>query len=253
MKIEKLLLAALFILGVAFLYLVKNSGPKKNKDVIIVGTSADYPPYEFKDFKTDEVVGFDIDIVNEIGRRLGKKVEIKDIPFTSLVFDLFTRNIDILVAGMTPTERKAKAVNFSKKYLEGDPLVMLSRSSAGEFSEKDLYGKRIVVNTGYSAENYLSEIEGLDLIRVKSPADAFMILNSGAADIFVAAKSSLTTFLENKERAKQFKISTLPVEDSCAIAINKSDEKLLNLVNKAIDQMKNDGTIEKLKEKWKLT
>ena len=247
------------IISVAFIFiffflLIKQNHVKKDESRLIVGTSADYPPYAFIDTKTNTIVGFDIDIAQEIARRMQKKIVVKDIPFTSLIFDLLAKEIDIVAAGLTPTARKSKNVHFSQLYLQADPLIVLTKSAGPSITSlQDLAGKKVVVNTGYTADLYLSDKAGIDLVRLKTPAESFMALKSGSVDAFVAARSSLITFLNKQDVMNQFRMFILPDSgDSYALAINKNNEQLLHNVNMALDSMQQDGTLESLKKKWGL-
>ncbi|MDZ4906989.1 transporter substrate-binding domain-containing protein, partial [Clostridium perfringens] len=90
----------------------------KEKGKLVVGLSADYAPYEFhimKDGK-DEIVGFDVEIAKEIAKDMGVELEIKDMKFDSLVAAVPTGKIDMVISGMSPTEERKKAVDFSDIY-----------------------------------------------------------------------------------------------------------------------------------------
>ena len=254
-KSFKIVKYILFFFAVAAIIFALYSTKKfKNKNIIVIGTSADYPPYAFIDIKKNEIVGFDIDIIREVGQRLGKQVEIKDLPFAMLMLDLFSGDVDMVAAGLTPTPRKAKKVNFTQLYLQGDPLIALTRKGVASIVKlQDLVGKKIVVNTGYTADLYLSDKSNMDLMRLNSPAQCFMALKSGSVDVFVAARSSLVPFLEQKNGIDQFAMYVLPeTGDNYAIAIHQDNNQLLDGVNKALDSMRKDGTLEMLKKKWKL-
>lgn len=239
-----------------FIFIAYHTQSECDENILVVGTSADYQPYAFIDTKTDEVVGFDIDVASEIATRMGKQVAIKDTPFNMLIFDLFSGDVDIIAAGLTPTARKAKKVNFTQVYFDKDPLIALTKPGVMNItSVQDLIGKKVVVNTGYTADMYLTEQElDCEIVRLKSPAESLMALQSGSVDVFVSARSSLNPFLEQKNNADQFAMFLLPdTGDDYAIAIKKGNDKLLTSVNNAINMMRKDGTLDKLKKKWKLS
>ena len=85
---------------------------KEDSDVLYVGTNAEYPPFEYLD-ENGNVAGFDIDLMNEIAKIIGKKIEIKDMTFDGLIPALEANTIDIIIAGMTVNESKKKIMNFS--------------------------------------------------------------------------------------------------------------------------------------------
>jgi len=253
MKTIHLLLCLLLASSLFLLFKKINWAPQQNREnIFVVGTSPDYPPYSFFS-KQHEIVGFDIDIAREIAHRLNKKIVIKDMPFHSLIFELFAQNIDIIAAGMTPTERKSKKVSFSHTYLEGDALVVVTKQNSPDIiTVEALKNKKIAVNLGYTADLYLSDKDNVDLIRLETPADCFMALSSGTVDAFVAAKSSIATFLATQKN-NIFKIHTLPdTGESYALVINKHNDELLKKINTIIDTIKKDGTLHALKQKWNL-
>ncbi len=254
MKIKQLFLLSLIAIFsvVSFLY-IKNIDRKKDNQVIVVGTSADYPPYAFIDTTNNEVVGFDIDVAREVVSRLYKKIIIKDIPFSSLIFDLFAQKINVIAAGMTPTARRSRGVLFSQKYLEADPLMVITKKFYSNINSLEgLAGKTVVVNTGYTADLYLSDKSDINIVRLKTPAESFMALKSGSVDAFVCAKSSLVAFL-SKSSAQDYFIAKLPdTGDDYALVVSKHDHGMLEQINKALDGMKKDGTLQALKKKWNL-
>lgn len=258
MKIKQSLIIFFFV-SVCSLFLlfkiIQQFARQHDEQTIVVGTSADYPPYAFVDIKSGQVVGFDIDVAKEVVKRLNKNIQVKDIPFASLVFDLFYQYIDIIAAGMSPTEKRSKKVLFSQAYLQDDPLIVLTNKSSKPIqSLEGLQPKKVVVNTGYTADLYLSDKKNIDLVRLKNPAESIVALKSGAADAFVCAKSSLATFMHKKSLAQDFHVAVLPdTGDKYALAVNKNNHRLLEQVNKALDEIKQDGTLELLKKKWNLT
>jgi len=100
----------------------------KQRGKLIIGTEPTFPPFEFVDEK-NQVVGFDIDIANELAKRLGVKVEVVSLPFDSLIPALQQGKIDMVIAGMTITEDRAKVVDFSKPYFEANQAIVVRKES----------------------------------------------------------------------------------------------------------------------------
>lgn len=234
---------------------IKKRDLRKDPQALVVGTSADYQPFAFIDPKTHEIVGFDIDVATEVARRLDKKIEIKDVPFASLIFGLLSGSIDIVAAGMSPTPRRAETVAFSVPYIEPDPFVIILQSSTDDVSSlDDLVGKKVAVNSGYTAEAYLTSKDGIELMRLVSPAESMMALKAGAVDAFVCARSVANTILYQNQLFHDYRAVLIPdTGDGCALAINKSNEELLESVNAVLDAMAQDGTLKNLKAKWNLS
>lgn len=225
----------------------------KDENLLIVGTSLDYPPYALKDLQTDQPVGFDIDIISEIATRLHKKLILKDRPFSSLILGLLTNDLDMVAAGMSPTDRRAKLVSFSKPYLQ-EPLVILTK--AKKFIPQtihDLEGKTIAVNTGYFADHYMSQYPNIQFVRLDSSPDCFRSLQADVVDGFVCVNGTVKNFLNKIDHPEQFaqlKIDGDDAQERCALVVGKKNIKLLDQVNQALDAMNADGTMEKIKQKW---
>ncbi len=254
MKISKIILS-LFSCALIFAvaYYVKFSVTSKDENCLIVGTSLDYPPYEFIDAKTGQAVGLDIDLVAEVASRLDKKLIIKNMPFTSLVFGLLSNDVDLIASGLSPTSRRAKLVAFSETYVQGIPFVVITNASKLKpHSMQDLQKEIVAVNTGYLADLYMGkEHPDIQLLKLDSPSDCFMALQTGVVDAFITSPYSVETFLNNISNKQDFFVMQVPnAGEACAFAVAKNNEKFLNKINQAFDSMRADGTLEKIKQAW---
>ena len=220
-------------------------------DVLVVGTNAEYPPFSF--IENDRIVGFDIDIVQEIVRRLGKSIRIQDMPFDLLLPKLQLGDIHLVAAGMTMTPERALRVNFTKPYLAHDPLLIITLASRMPLEQiKDLEGKIVVVNEGYTADVYLSQFNQIMLRRLASPTEAFLALQSGRADAFVAAQSSVQAFFAHHGK-DNFRIDPLEaVHDDYALVVSKKYPMLLAQIEEVLGEMQDDGTLQRLKKTWNI-
>ncbi|MEH7662549.1 transporter substrate-binding domain-containing protein, partial [Bacillus velezensis] len=91
-----------------------NSGSEGGKNKLIMGTSADYKPFEYKD--GDQITGFDVDLAKALGKKTGYDVEVQDMDFNSLITALKSKQVDMILSGMTPTPERKKQVDFSDIY-----------------------------------------------------------------------------------------------------------------------------------------
>ncbi len=101
----------------------------KQRGKLLVGTEPTFPPFEFVD-ESNQIVGFDLDIANELAKRLGVKVEVVSLPFDSLIPALQQGKIDMVIAGMTITEDRAKVVDFSKPYFEANQAIVVRKDGS---------------------------------------------------------------------------------------------------------------------------
>lgn len=220
---------------------------------LVVGTNAEFPPFTFLENK--QVVGFDIDVAKEIAKRLGREIKFKDMPFDALVPDVLMGRVDFVAAGMSVTDERAKRVNFTKPYVQNDPFVIFKKANLNSRLETldDLKGKKVIVIEGFTADSLVSNIPEVKIIRLPTQADGFMAIKSDRADAFVTAKSTVDAFYE-KQDSTQFATSILEgTGENCAIVVPKMKAELLFEIQKALDEMEQDGTMAQLKAKWKLS
>lgn len=110
-----------------------------------MGTSADYPPFEYVDSaKGEEIIGFDVDLAKAIAEKLGYEIQVKDMDFNGLIPALETSQVDFVLAGMTPTEERKENVDFSDVYYTASHMIV-SKKGSGIESLEDLDGKTIGV------------------------------------------------------------------------------------------------------------
>ncbi len=220
------------------------------QDTIIVGTNAEYPPFSF--IQNGKLIGFDIDVAREVVHRLDKKIEFKDMAFTTLIPELQRGRVHLIAAGMTPTPERAKRIAFTEPHLTGDILVIVARSSHGEMSLENLRGKEVVVNEGYAADGFMTEWGGALLTRLNTPADAFLALKSGRAIAYVDARDAVLPFFK-QYGYEQFSMSPIPGSEqvtATSLGISTNYPVFQQEVQRILTQMHDDGTLEQLKKKW---
>lgn len=251
-KLITFILLSLFASFFALWYQIYKTqeSPIPKENVLFVGTNAEYAPFSF--MEDNQIVGFDIDLITEIAKVLGKTIEIHDMPFDALIPALQTGQLQIIAAGITPTEKRAQQVNFTKPYLKGDQLLIVSSAEAPLTTIDKLKNKKVAVNEGFTADYYMSGIKGPQLVRFASPIESFMALASGRIDALVAAENSVNPFLTHYG-AQKFSVAKIPdTTDEYALALSKKYPELVVQIQSAIDQLEANGTLDTLKQKWKL-
>lgn len=248
MKIQTILLG-IFTLAIAAYFLLTLQPKRNDLSILRVGTSADYHPFSFRD-EQGIISGFDIDLITHIAHRLGKTVHFEDRPFNSLILELLGNQIDVIAAGSTPTEDRKKHVLFTNNCTEGDAFIALSKQPINSFDE--LLQKHIITNTGYAADLYISNYNLTHpLIKLKNPSEALLALQSDAGDVFVTAKNPIQNFLATHHN---YYVWQLPEEGDCtAFAVRLDNQELCDQINKTLADMKTDGSLQALLEKWKMS
>ena len=156
-------------------WVTKKSSPVSISDnVLLVGTSDDYPPYTFN--KNGEIVGFDIDLAREIATRLGRTIRLKNMSFDILLLELQRGRLHMIAAGLSPTQERAIRVFFTTPHLQADPFLAVTRIDGPSITcLAELTKQHVVVNEGYTADFYLSSRKDITLDRVETVAQAIFV------------------------------------------------------------------------------
>ncbi|MBS0655395.1 MAG: amino acid ABC transporter substrate-binding protein [Verrucomicrobia bacterium] len=248
MKSKWAFIISVGLIGIGSSMLFFPSHKYKSDKTLLVGTNAEFAPFAFVEDK--KIIGFDIDVANEICKRLGKEMQLKDMPFDALISELALGHVDFVAAGMSHTEERAKRVLFTTSYLSGNPLVILTLGKPA--SLEDLLGKTVVVNEGYVADLFMTPKPGYNLVRLGVVTDGFLAVKSGRADAFITAKSTVGEFLQS-HKEMPFQIESIPnTSESCCIAVSKQRAVLLPEIQAVLDDMASDGTLHELTAKWNL-
>jgi ABC-type amino acid transport substrate-binding protein len=219
---------------------------------LVVGTNAEFPPFTYID--NDHIVGFDIDVITEAAKRMGKTVTLTNMSFDALIPELQLGSIQVIAAGITPTPERAQRVFFTTPYFTGDPLLAIERKGVDPITTAaQLQDKVVVVNQGYTADQWVTNQGIPEIVRLSSPlvSTGLLTLSSGQADVFIAAQSSLRPFLATQQ-ANYTMAPITGTAEATALAVSKHYPELFTQLQTTIDTMINDGTIETLKKKWKL-
>lgn len=226
---------------------------QEQSNTVIVGTNSEFPPFSFKE--NDTIVGFDIDVIEEVMKRLHKKIVYKDMPFDALIPEIQIGNTHVIAAGMTPTEERSQRALFTRPHLTSNPLVIINLKTKEPLTTvHDLAGKRVVVNEGYFSDSFMSEQPGITLVRLSSAlvSDGILALQSDRADAFVAALYSMKPYFE-KYNSNDFNITPIPnTEETSAFAVSMYYPHLRRDIQVVLNEMEHDGTLATIKEKWNL-
>jgi polar amino acid transport system substrate-binding protein len=214
--------------------------------VLTMATNAYFPPYEYYD--GDKVVGIDPDIAQAIADKLGLKLKIEDMEFDSIITAVQTGKADIGLAGMTVTPDRLKNINFSDSYAEGVQLIIV-KDDSDITKPDDLKGKKIGVQLSTTGDIYASQDYGDDNVeKYNKGADAVMALIQGKVDAVIIDREPAKSYVAANKGLKL--LDTSYVTENYAACISKDNEDLLNAVNGALKELKEDGTIQSILDKY---
>lgn len=244
------LISIVFAFGIAFwIQQMRYAHMPAIPDVIIIGTSADYPPFSFK--QDHKIVGFDIDVATEAVKRLGKKSLIKDIPFDLLIPQAMIGEIHCIAAGLSKTADREQKVYFSRIYSLDNPLIILTNVQGTAITSlDDLMNKQVGVNKGYIADEYLSKLNHIALSRVPTLDDGIKALQGQKIDAFVVEAKVVPAIFEEYGEDNFNALVMSESHGSTAIAISKMFPELAHNLSDVLDKMHQDGTIDQLQKKW---
>lgn len=276
MKLKKLLatgLAAIMVMGLVGCSSSKGSSSSASSDasssaakteklqqikdagVLKVGTSAEYSPYEFHKVVDgeDKIVGFDDFLVQEIAKDMGVKVEYEDMDFDGLLGALQADKVDIVLAGMTPDEKRKKSVDFSEIYYTNSNVCIVAKGKEDTIKKsEDLKDLKVGVQKGTTQADYVTNTLGIsDATQLKKIPDLMLELQNGKIDVIVTGKAVAEI---NVKKYDNIAIGNTTVGDevaeTSAAAIKKSGNGVDNTsfvksVNDTIKRLQDSGDMDK--------
>lgn len=276
MKLKKLLatgLAAIMVMGLVGCSSSKGSSSSASSDasssaakteklqqikdagVLKVGTSAEYSPYEFHKVVDgeDKIVGFDDFLVQEIAKDMGVKVEYEDMDFDGLLGALQADKVDIVLAGMTPDEKRKKSVDFSDIYYTNSNVCIVAKGKEDIIKKsEDLKDLKVGVQKGTTQADYVTNTLGIsDATQLKKIPDLMLELQNGKIDVIVTGKAVAEI---NVKKYDNIAIGNTTVGDevaeTSAAAIKKSGNGVDNTsfvksVNDTIKRLQDSGDMDK--------
>jgi glutamine transport system substrate-binding protein len=221
----------------------------KEKPKYTVAFEATFAPLEFRDEKTGEFTGFDIELIKAIGEVEGFDVELKDMGFDGIVSSVKTGNIDIGASGLTIDEDRLESVDFSTPYYKAGLSVVVRANEDKIKSVKDLKGKKIAVQIGTTGSKYAKTIEGANVTDFDQVTDALMEVKNGGADALVN-DNPVNQYYVSKSKKDYKIVGDILESEYYGIAVKKGNTELLEKINNGLKKLKESGEYAKLYKKW---
>lgn len=227
----------------------QSAGLTVKDGVLTMATNAYFPPYEY--YEGNDIVGIDAEIAKAVADKLGLELKIEDMEFGSIIIAVTQGRADMGLAGMTVTEERLESVNFTDSYATGIQVVIVTEDSDIEGID-DLNGKKIGTQLGTTGDQYSKQDFGEENVEsYNKGADAVMALTQGKVDAVIIDNQPALAFVESTEGLKILE-TEYAVEDYAA-AISKDNDALTEAVNDALAQLKADGTIQSIIDKYIVT
>lgn len=228
-----------------------SSSAKASSDdnTLTMATSADFPPYEYMEGK--EYKGIDIELAQAIADKLGMKLDIQNVKFDSIVAGVQSGKYDVGFSGITITDDRKQSVAFSDPYITAVQSIIVPTGSSIKSKDDINKDTKIGVQTGTTGDLDATDEYGddEDIQRYDVATDAIQALITGKCDCVIIDQAPAEQYVA----ANQGKLELLPTEyetEEYAIAINKNNKDLLDKVNQALSELKEDGTVDSIVAKY---
>ena len=243
---------------------------------LVMATNAEFPPYEYKE--GSEFVGIDVEIAKAIAEKLGMELVIEDVAFGSVLSGVAEGKYDMGMAGITVTEDRKKTMDFTESYATGIQVIIVNDDSAisslddififnedgdpvalknpdmkvgvQENTTGDIYSSSAISGWGFNDLNEDESVKVDRVVRYKTGAEAVSALKSGKIDCVIIDNEPAKSFVAANDGIHILEGDNEYAIEDYAICVKKGDTELLNKINDALKELKADGTIDKIVEKY---
>ena len=214
--------------------------------VLVMATNAEFEPWEY--YEGSEIVGIDVEIAQAIADKLGMELEVEDMAFDSIIPAVTSGKADFGAAGMTVDETRKKSVDFTDTYANASQVIIVKEDSEITGSA-DLTDKKIGVQLGTTGDLLSSELAGDENVeRYNKGFEAVQALLQGKIDAVVIDSAPAKVFVEQSEGLKICEEAMS--QEEYAIAVKKGNTEMLDKINGALKELKEDGTIDEIINKY---
>lgn len=219
-----------------------------NKD-LYVGLDPDYPP--FTEWTPDQIDGIEADIAREIGQRLGVKPQILIMGTDSLYDSLYTGYVDLIISGLHVDPTLKEWVHYTRPYYDAGQ-ILVSRAVSPVANMRALDGKTVAVEIAsqgdLAAQRWQRRLHALDVQRYMLPDDAMSAVQVGRVDAALIDTVSARLYLDQHNDLVMSAKTTVP--DGYVIALRKANFRLIDAVERALNDMIADGTLDAIIDRW---
>ena len=219
---------------------------------IVIGLDDNFPPMGFRD-ENNEIVGFDIDLAKELSKRIGVPVEFKAIDWSSKEAEIASGRIDAIWNGLEITEERKKNLLFSEPYMNNRLLIFRRAKDENIKAEADLAGKVVATQSGSStAEDYVdgNAAKFSDTKKYPEYLSAFMDLEAGRIDAVICDEIIGRYYMSKHPDSLAAVDESVGPVTQYGIGYKLENTELKEKFQKVLDEMRADGTLAKISEKW---
>jgi len=246
-------LLAVFLLAIASLAATgcgssddDTTGGGGGGEALSVGSDIPYPPFE--QGKPGEYTGFDIELMEAIGKKIGRTPEFKDTSFETIFRDVAQGKFDAVISAATITDEREEAVDFSNPYYLSEQAVLVKEGSDIK-SLEELDGQTVAVQQGTTGQELAKEeLGGSEIRPYPEGPDAVNALKAGTVEGVIIDAPVAQNAVEKSGGVEI--AEKIPTEEEYGIAVAQGDEEVLDEINKGLEEVMDDGTYKKIYKKW---
>lgn len=225
----------------------------RERGSLIVGTASGYPPYEFVDVTspTQEVIGIDIALAQEIADALGVELEVQDMTFTSVISSITAGNVDMAIAGISITEERAETMDFSNPYLDAPQRILILAENADVYNTLESFaGQSIAAEKSTTQEQVAQELlSDSPLVALEKVPDCLMEMQNGRVAGVVVESIVGEQYVYAYDDIV-FSDADLGRSKTSAVAMAKGNEDLMEIVNEVIAENQENGNFDRWVEEY---
>jgi|GEM_PF-832887 len=246
-KLVKVLLVLTLMIGVIAVMPVN---AQDDDLTIVVGTNAEYPPFESVD-EDDNIIGFDIDLMNAIAEDAGITVEYVNTRWDGIFVALGEGEFDAVISAATITEEREEIIDFTDPYFNAGQAIAVTADLADSVSTpEDLVGLRVGVQLGTTGDEFASEIDGVEVVRFDEITLAFQALGEGEVDAILNDGPTSADIIANNPDLNAVIVGDPLTTEYYGIAVNPERSDVLDILNVALENVIADGTYAEIFEEW---
>ncbi len=221
-----------------------------NSNLLKIGSTIDFAPFEFQDENQTDYQGFDMDLIRAISREIGKDIEIRDLAFDGLIPALQAGNIDVAISAITITDERKENVLFSDSYYKSGLTVVIRDDDTSINSFADLAGKNIAVRIGTTSANEAKKIENATVKEFNTPAECFIELQNHGVDAVINDRPVNDYAIAKGDIQGVKSLSDVLTAEDYGIAMAKTNTDLQKQVNDALKKLRDSGEYDQIYLKW---
>lgn len=250
----KKIITALLIAGLMLIGVQANA---KEWTEVRIGVEGAYPPFSTVD-KDGNLQGFDIDIARALCDAMKVRCELIKSDWDGIIPSLLARKFDAIIASVSITEERKQKVDFTNKYYQTPARFVRKKGSGIEIDKESLKGKTVGVQRATTHDSYLTDNYG-DIVEIKrygSQDEAYLDMSSGRVDLLLADSIAMLDGFLSMDSGKDFEFVGPGLTDKqwfgegAGIALRQGDDELREMFNKAIEEIRANGTYKTIQDKY---